>query len=69
MDIATKRQRILRMRDMREKTGLCPSSIYALVARGDLLRPFTLVPGGRAVGWCEADIDAWLQARKIEGEA
>lgn len=61
--------RILRMRDLRGKTGLCPSATYALIAQGKFPKPFSLIPGGRAVGWFEADIDAWLETRKAEGGA
>jgi predicted DNA-binding transcriptional regulator AlpA len=51
--------RVLRMRHLPEKTGMCTSHLYALIARGEFIKPFPLVPGGRAVGW--------LQARRNEG--
>jgi prophage regulatory protein len=60
--------RVLRMRGTTEKVGLCPSLIYALVARGDFPRPILLVPGGRAVGWLEGDLDLWLAERKGASE-
>jgi prophage regulatory protein len=56
--------RILRMVDACAKTGLCASTIYALISRGLFPRPFQLVPGGRAVGWFEADLDRYLADRK-----
>ena len=28
-----------------------------------ILSPFKLIPGGRAVGWLERDVDAWLAER------
>ncbi len=55
---------ILRMRDLRERLKLSPSHIFALIARGDFPKPFVLVPGGRSVGWVEADICQWVLDRK-----
>ena len=57
-------RRILRMRDICQKLGLCPSTVHDLVARGIFIRPFTLIPGGRAVGWLEVDVDQWIFDRK-----
>ncbi len=57
-------RRILRMRDICQKLGLCPSTVYDLVARGIFIKPFTLIPGGRAVGWLEVDVDQWIFDRK-----
>jgi prophage regulatory protein len=56
--------RVVRMGDARGKVGLCPSKIYELIDQGLFPRPFQLVPGGRAVGWLEADLDEWLRERK-----
>lgn len=52
--------RTLRMKDLPEKVGLRPSTIYALVAQGRFPAPFKLLPGGRAVGWLETTVDDWL---------
>ena len=57
-------QRILRMRALSQKLQLSPSRIYALVAEGKFLKPFQLVPGGRAVGWLESEVNEWLMARR-----
>ena len=57
-------RRILRMRDICQKLGLCPSTVHDLVARGVFIKPFTLIPGGRAVGWLEVDVDQWICERK-----
>lgn len=56
-------RRVLRLPQACEKTGLCRSTIHALVARGLFPRPFPLIPGGRAVGWYEDSIDEYLQQR------
>jgi len=60
--------RILRMRENSKKVGLGPSSIYDLVSKGLFPKPFQLVPGGRAVGWLEDDIDQWILERKTASE-
>ena len=52
--------RILRMRDLRERLGLSASHIYALIASGRFPKPFPIIPGGRATGWLESTIDAYL---------
>ena len=56
-------ERVLRMRDLAKRLQLSQSRLYALIAEGKFLRPFKLVPGGRAVGWLERDVDAWLAER------
>ena len=58
-------ERVLRMRDLAKRLQLSQSRLYALIAEGKFLRPFKLVPGGRAVGWLERDVDAWLADRHI----
>lgn len=67
-DTSSTSPRIIRMADACRKTGLCQSTLYALIARGVLPKPFQLVPGGRAVGWFEADLDLWLNRRKRESQ-
>ena len=57
-------ERILRMRELSHRLQLSPSRLYALIAEGKFLPPFQLVPGGRAVGWLECEVDAWLRARR-----
>ncbi len=54
--------RILRRKQVESRTGLSRSTIYARIAEGSFPRPINL-GGGRAVGWIEAEIDAWLQER------
>ena len=56
-------ERVLRMRDLSKRLQLSQSRLYALIAEGKFLRPVKLVPGGRAVGWLERDVDAWLAER------
>ena len=51
-------QIILRMRQVQSRLGLSRSTIYLLIKSGDLVRPIKI--GSRAVGWLEADIDAYI---------
>jgi prophage regulatory protein len=54
-------QRILRRPEVEAYTGLSRSTIYAMIADGAFPKPVRL--GKRAVGWPEATIIEWLDAR------
>lgn len=54
---------ILRLPEVKTRTGLSRSSIYLRIAHHAFPRSVSL--GGRAVGWLEADIEGWL-AQKIK---
>jgi prophage regulatory protein len=51
---------ILRRREVEARTGLSRSTIYLRIASKSFPRPITL-GGGRAVGWLEQEVEAWLQ--------
>jgi prophage regulatory protein len=53
--------RILRRHTVEERTGLARSTIYQWISEGRFPKPVRL--GGRAVGWPEDEIDAWLNSR------
>jgi prophage regulatory protein len=53
---------ILRRKEVQARTGLSRSTIYARVAAGTFPSPIDL-GGGRAVGWVDAEIEAWVQSR------
>ncbi|HUN85745.1 MAG TPA: AlpA family transcriptional regulator [Terracidiphilus sp.] len=55
---------ILRLPQVKIRTGRCRASIYAMVAAGQFPPPIGI--GGRSVGWIEAEIDEWLAARIAE---
>ena len=59
--------RILRRREVQERTGLPSSTIYDLISAGRFPRPIRLGP--RAVGWLSHEVDAWIEARRIERDA
>ena len=52
--------RILRMNQLAPKVGLSKSMLYALIAKGKFPKGFPLNKGGRARGWLESSIDAYL---------
>ena len=52
---------ILRLPAVILKTGLSRSSIYLQAVKGSF--PSSVSLGLRAVGWLEADIDAWVRER------
>ena len=64
--LTVKQGRILRMRKLSEKISLSDSHIYTLIKQNQFPKPFTLAHGGRAMGWYESDIDAWLAQRSGE---
>ena len=61
---------ILRRRQVEARTGLSRSSIYARISPNpnrpgdyDPTFPKPVSLGAKAVGWVEAEIDAWLSAQ------
>jgi prophage regulatory protein len=59
--------RILRIHEVRRRTGLSRSTIYELVAEGVLPAPVRI--GHRTSGWIEAEVDQFLRERIAESRA
>ncbi len=57
---------ILRLPQVKTRTGLSRSTIYMRIAAGSF--PQSIRLGARAVGWIEADIDAWI-TRQIDASS
>jgi len=55
-----KSDRIIRMPEVRHKTGLSNSTIYDLTKRGLFPPSRKLIPGGRAAGKLESQVDQWI---------
>lgn len=53
---------ILRLDDVKSRTGLSRSTIYVRIAEGEFPKPILLGP--RAVGWLDTEIEDWV-ARRI----
>ena len=51
----------LRLPEVKHRTGLSRSSIYAKIPSGDFPPPVSL--GGRAVGWLENEVSDWMAER------
>ena len=55
--------KILRRPEILNRTGLCRTTIYKLIAQNNFPKPVKL--GTRAVGWLESDINEWIESRSI----
>ena len=56
-------EKILRLPNVLDRTGLSRSTVYLRVTEGRFPRPVSL--GARAVGWIETEVEEWI-ARQIE---
>lgn len=52
--------KLIRIKDVMDRTGLARSTIYKYISEGKFPRPIKL--GVRAVAWVETEIDGWIQA-------
>lgn len=59
-------ERILRIKQIPEITGLSRSYIYHLSAQGKFPRSVPLVPGGVSRGWLRSEVLQWLEQRVAE---
>lgn len=55
--------RVIRPCEVRSRLGLSRAKFADMIAKDKFPRPFVIVPGGRAVGWLERDVDAWIMER------
>ncbi len=53
---------ILRLKQVKQRTSLSRSSIYAAIKSGIFPRQISLT-GARSVGWVEAEVEAFILAR------
>ncbi|MBC3807985.1 AlpA family transcriptional regulator [Undibacterium seohonense] len=54
-------QHIIRLPQVKQRTGLSRSTIYSLIKGGQFKPPISL--GARAVGWLESDISEFIEER------
>jgi prophage regulatory protein len=52
---------LLRLPEVKRRTGLARSTIYLRIRRGEFSSSINL--GGRAVAWLESEIDEWIRDR------
>lgn len=57
-------QRLLRLAQVRAKTGLCKSQIYAHMKEKQF--PSSIKIGPTAVAWLEQEIDEWISLKIAE---
>jgi prophage regulatory protein len=62
-DDPTRKTRLLRFREVRQRVGLSRSTITRLQKLGEF--PEHVQVTANTIGWVEADIDAWVEARLI----
>lgn len=55
-------EKILRLPEVKARTGLSRSSIYAYIKQGKF--PHHIALGERSVGWYESEVDAWVASRQ-----
>jgi prophage regulatory protein len=53
--------RLLKLPEVLRRTGLSRSAVYEKIKRQELKRPVPL--GGRAVGFVESEVEAWVTQR------
>lgn len=62
--MATEPLVFIKMPEVKRRTGLGKTTIYDRISAGTFPAPVPL--GGNAVGWIEAEVDAWQAARVAE---
>ena len=61
--------RIARPDEVRTRIGVSRAKFADMVSKGQFPKPFTIIPGGPAVGWLGEDVDAWIMQRAKGDEA
>jgi len=56
--------RIIRHNQVCQKLQISSAKLFDMVAKKQFLKPFRIIPGGRAVGWLEQEVDQWILDRK-----
>ena len=58
---------ILRLREVKSRTGLSSSTIYSRIQKGTFPKSISL--GYRAVGFLESEINDWIDSRITESRS
>ncbi len=60
--------KILRLPEVKERTGLSRSTIYLRMSKGNF--PTAISLGDRAIGWLESEINDWISSHiKASGKS
>jgi prophage regulatory protein len=54
---------IIRHAQVCKKLNVSSAKLFVMITKGQFPKPFIIIPGGRAVGWLEGDVDAWILSR------
>lgn len=54
-------QKIIRITQVKERTGLSRSTLYSLIKEKKFPAPVAI--SVRAVGWLSSDVDGWIETR------
>ncbi len=60
--------RIVRPHEVSSRLGVSRAKFADMVAKGQFPKPFTIIPGGRAVGWLDGDVNAWIMQRSTTAQ-
>ena len=66
-DNTARSERLLRLPDVRSRTGLSRTTIYAYISAGDFPKGIRL--GARCVAWAESEIDRWISLKIAHRQA
>ncbi len=58
----TKRERLLRLKEVQQQVGICGSHIYNLIRAGKFPAPIKLL-GGRRSAWIQSEVSAWIDGQ------
>lgn len=53
--------RVIRLPEVITKTGLARTTLYRMSTSNEF--PASISLGGKAIGWIESEIDAWIEVR------
>jgi len=67
--MVTSKVTLIRWPEVEARVGFSKSYTYALQARGLFPKPIKLRPGGRAIGYIESEIDAYIRTRIAESRS
>ena len=57
-------QKIVRLPEVLKRVPLCRTSIWSKVKSGLFPQPVHIA-GGKAIGWIETELDAWIEAHAV----
>jgi prophage regulatory protein len=59
---------IIRHAQVRQKLNVSEAKLFDMLSKGLFPKGFQIIPGGRAVGWLESDVDKWILDQKKRSE-